>query len=66
MSKRCKGIYSRYDEDKLKAAVSAVRLGNLSQRKAAIRYGVPKTTIADHVAGRVAEGAKPGRNPSFL
>ena len=58
-------VYRQYDEKNLNNAVAAVRRGELSQRRAAQQFGVPKSTIADRISGRVQEGAKPGK-PTIL
>lgn len=34
----------------------------MSYGKAALQFGVPKTTVIDHVKGRIKEGSKPGRS----
>ena len=34
-----------------------------SVRRAAVMYGVPKSTLHDHMSGKVLVGAKPGRDP---
>jgi len=42
------------------AAMEAVRRGTLSINKAAILHGVPKTTMKDHLSGRVVHGTSTG------
>lgn len=37
----------------------------MSLRKASMQYGVPVMTIYDHIAGKVEDGARPGR-PTVL
>ena len=37
----------------------------MSYRKAPAAFGVPKSTIRDHVAGVVKEGSTPVRQPTF-
>ena len=52
---------SRYDVKDLEKAVDAVKSGQLSYRKAARNYNIPKTTIREHVTRLMKPGAKPGR-----
>ncbi|XP_069110174.1 tigger transposable element-derived protein 6-like [Argopecten irradians] len=63
MPRKSKNIYMRYTAEALESAVSAVRNGHLSLRKASKKYAVPKTTLIDHVSGRIECGARPGRKP---
>jgi len=51
-------------EEAMSCAVAAVKAG-MSIRKAAIQYSVPKSTLSDRTTGKIAEGAKCGRE-SFL
>lgn len=37
----------------------------MSVRKASMEYSVPKTTIHDHVSGKIEPGAKPGKPPAI-
>ena len=46
----------------LKATLKAVENGQ-SVSGAARDYGIPKTTLFDHVSGRVIHGVKPGPRP---
>ena len=45
-------------------AMEAVRSG-MGVNRAALEYGVPKTTLKDRIAGRVVHGIKPGPEPYF-
>ncbi|XP_033730751.1 uncharacterized protein LOC117320202 [Pecten maximus] len=63
MPRKSKNIYMQYTTEALDSAVSAVRSGHLSLRKASKKYAVPKTTLIDHVSGRIESGARPGRKP---
>ena len=45
-------------------AIDAVKNRHVSVRRAEEQYGIPKSTIHDHVSGRVSKGAKKG-NPSI-
>ncbi|CAC5401576.1 unnamed protein product [Mytilus coruscus] len=50
-----------YTSESLQKAVNDVKYNNMSLRKASMKYGVPVMTIHDHNAGKVDDGAKPGR-----
>ncbi len=45
------------------AAVCAVQRDGVSIRRAVIAYGLPKSTLYDHVSGKVSRLAKPGPKP---
>ncbi|KAJ8313213.1 hypothetical protein KUTeg_009235 [Tegillarca granosa] len=51
-------------EESMSSAVVEVK-GGMSIRKAAKKYSVPKSSLADRVTGKVAEGARWGRRPAF-
>ena len=53
-------IYRQYDPVSLASALEAVRGGSMSQRAAARAFCVPKTTLADKLAGRVPDVAQSG------
>lgn len=46
----------------MKAALKAVEDGK-SINRAARDYGIPKSTLYDHVSGKVVHGIKPGPRP---
>jgi len=52
--------YKQWCDEKLKRACNEVRLGKISIRRDQFEYGVPKSSIHDHVSGNVQDGAKPG------
>ena len=54
-----------YDKKALDDAVQAVRSGECSLRKAALHYGIPKSTVQDHVHGNVQEGRSAGRQTAL-
>ena len=56
--------YRNYTDHDINQAVDAVKNG-MSQREASRKFGIPQATISDHVRGRVAEGALPGRQPAL-
>ncbi len=45
------------------AAMDAVKNGLLGVNRAAMEFGVPKTTLKDRIAGRVIHGTNIGRDP---
>ena len=47
---------------KLEKAVSEVLSNQLSIQKAAEQYGIPRSTLHDHVSGRVQPGVVPSGN----
>ena len=62
----CSGVtqrppeYKTWDKDSMDKACRDVREGRLSIRRAAESYQVPKSTLSDHVTGRVSEGSHSG------
>ncbi|XP_071133040.1 jerky protein homolog [Mytilus edulis] len=64
MPHKGKGIYGQYDVEALKNAVDAVKSG-MSIRKAAIRYGVPKSSLNDRTTGKKPIALEFGRKPTI-
>lgn len=62
MTRVSKGINSSYSTEKMLLAVDAVKSG-LSIRKAAEKYGVPRSSLGDRISGRIAPDARPGKMP---
>ena len=56
-------VYKNYSDRELALAVKAVYEGGLNICRAAEEYKIPKSTLADHVQGRVFAGAVGGRQP---
>ena len=54
----------KYSTSAMDDAVKAVRNG-MATKTAAKRFGVPRSTFQDKVAGRYREGKRPGRD-TFL
>ena len=52
--------YKTWDKDSMGKACRDIREGRLSIRRAAESYQVPKSTLSDHVTGRVSEGSHSG------
>ena len=48
-----RGQYKQYDEQKLSTAYNDIITGKLSMRRAAIEYGIPRSTLSDRVTGKV-------------
>ena len=60
MPRKSKILYMKYSKEN---AVKSVKDGIYSRQKASQVFGVPKTTIIDHVSGRIELTSKPGRKP---
>ena len=52
-----------WDNESMQKAIAAAEQGNDSIHRAAEKYGIPTSTLQDHVSGKVDLGAKPGRDP---
>lgn len=52
--------YKSWSKDSLDMACQEVKEGKLSIRRAAESYQIPKSTLSDHVSGRVREGSHSG------
>ena len=61
-ARESRGQYRAWDGVGLMNAMAAVDNG-ISIRKAAEMYGVPRSTLHDHVSGKIAYGAKSGPSP---
>ena len=57
--------YKPWDDDSMQKALEAVTDDGLSVRRAAIEYGVPRSTLGDRVSGRVCHGIVSGP-PRYL
>ena len=58
--------FNHWNQESLDAAITAVEVDGVSIRRAAVLYSIPKSTLNDHVSGRVARLAKPGPKPYIL
>jgi len=47
----------------MQKAISSVEHEGISLRRATEMYGIPRSTLHDHVSGRIEHGALPGPNP---
>ena len=62
-NKLIRGPYRyEWDNESMNNAMYACEKGE-SVRRAAAMYGVPKSTLYDHVSGKILMGAKSGRDP---
>lgn len=52
--------YKVWDKQSIQHAIEAVVEEGMSIRRAALRYGIPKSTLGDRVSGRVLPGKKSG------
>ena len=57
-----RGNYRSWEDAELVSAMESVGRG-VSLRRAADMYGVPKSTLHDHISGKIALGARPGPDP---
>ena len=61
-----RGAYRAYDADELTRAYDAVQEGSFSIRKAAVTYGVPKTTLIDWIHGRISVDVVKSGTPTLF
>jgi len=54
--------YKQWTDVSMQGAMKAVTEG-MGINRAAMEFGVPKTTLKDRISGRVQHGSKSGRNP---
>ena len=54
-----------WDDESMQRAVTAVEKQGESLRHASEKYGIPRSTLHDHISGKVEHGSKPGRG-SYL
>ena len=57
--------YKQYDSFKLSKAYEDVLMGKCSLRRAALKYGVPLSTLSNCITGKVQFGKKSGP-PQYL
>ena len=56
-------VYRTWRQENLESAIVAVEAGGMSIRRAAELHGIPRSTLHDHVSGRIHLNAKPGPSP---
>jgi len=54
----CRSEYKRWSNESMALAVDAVMKDGLSVRRAVKVYNVPKSTLGDHISGRVLPGCQ--------
>ena len=52
-----------WSDDSMQAAIDAVKSGRMGVNRAALEFGVPRTTLKDRIAGRVVHGTRSGPKP---
>ena len=52
-----------WSDESMKRAIEAVKGGLMGVSRASSNFGVPKTTLRDHISGRVQHGSKSGPQP---
>ena len=52
--------YEQWDKQSMSHAIKAVVEEGMSIRRAALRYGIPKSTLGDRISGRVLPGCTSG------
>ena len=57
--------YKQWSEESMLGAMKAVKEGSMGLNRAALEYGVPKTTLTGCLSERVIHGCKSGRS-SYL
>ena len=57
--------YRNWTELSMREAMNAVQQQGMSVNRASIVYGIPRSTLNDHLVGRVLPGAKSGA-PTLL
>ena len=58
-------IYGGYSSKELEMAVSCVKSSTMSLRQAAIKFNIPRSTLSDHVIGKISSGSKAGHPPAL-
>ena len=46
-------VYKQWDEERMQKAIDACTCEGIAIREAAIRFGVPKSTLGDRISGKV-------------
>ena len=56
--------YGQWSKSSLEKAIAELEKGNItSVRRAALVYGIPRSTLHDHYKGKVGQDARPGPEP---
>ena len=59
----CPKNLQQWSSESILRAIEAVKKGEMGQNKAALEYGVPRTTLKDRHSGRVVHGTNIGPKP---
>ena len=62
-SKRPAAKLRQWSDESMLGAIRAVREGEFGVNRAALEYGVPRTTLKDRLSGRVTHGSQSGAKP---
>lgn len=65
MSDEKKRVYGAWDPENMRKAITEVKSGYSSLRKAAEKYSVPSSTLSDRVSGKVKEDGVWGSKPKL-
>lgn len=60
-----KRVYGAWDPENMRKAITEVKSGYSSLRKAAEKYSVPSSTLSDRVSGKVKEDGVWGSKPKL-
>ena len=55
--------YKEWSDVSMENALRAVKEGEMGVNRAALEFGIPKTTLKDRLSGRVQHGKAPGKAP---
>ena len=64
MPRKSQGKYLKYDRNTLENALQAIKERHMSIKGASKEFGVPRSTLTDHVHGRSNLAVRPGRKRS--
>ena len=60
---RRSGPCRKWSDEAMQKAMTAVEREGASLRQASEMFAIPRSTLHDHVSGRIEHGALPGPNP---
>ena len=58
----CNKRHKFYDQKAMISDMEAVKSGEMGVNRAALKHGIPKTTLKDRISGRVKHGKNPVPN----
>jgi len=65
MPRNAKGIYRMVPTDQMQKAVDTVKKKSMSVRQATVQFDIKRSTLADHISGRIKVGRNSGRDTAF-